>query len=76
MLWAWRRPAPEKQAAFGLPWLELIDEGKSRDASFNLAPTREVGLQIAATWKFTEKFKPLILWPSMVAPVSASKSVK
>lgn len=47
-----------KTAAFGLPLLELVD-GKSRDTqALVLAPTRELGLQIASDLEnFSEKFK-------------------
>ncbi len=47
-----------KTAAFGLPLLELVDD-KSRDTqALVLAPTRELGLQIANDLEnFSEKFK-------------------
>lgn len=47
-----------KTAAFGLPLLDLVDD-KSRDAqALVLAPTRELGLQIASDLEnFSEKFK-------------------
>lgn len=47
-----------KTAAFGLPVLELVDD-KSRDTqALILAPTRELGLQIANDLEnFSEKFK-------------------
>ncbi|HEY9045812.1 MAG TPA: DEAD/DEAH box helicase [Ohtaekwangia sp.] len=47
-----------KTAAFGLPLLELVDD-RSRDTqALVLAPTRELGLQIASDLEnFSEKFK-------------------
>lgn len=48
-----------KTAAFGLPLLELIDESSRQTQALILAPTRELGLQIASDLEnFTEKFKP------------------
>jgi ATP-dependent RNA helicase DeaD len=47
-----------KTAAFGLPLLELIDEASRQTQALVLAPTRELGLQIASDLEnFTEKFK-------------------
>ena len=47
-----------KTAAFGLPLLELIDEASRQTQALILAPTRELGLQIASDLEnFTEKFK-------------------
>src|SRR5688572_13933374 len=48
-----------KTAAFGLPLLELIDAESRFTQALVLAPTRELGLQIASDLEnFTEKFKP------------------
>jgi ATP-dependent RNA helicase DeaD len=48
-----------KTAAFGLPLLELIDVESRFTQALVLAPTRELGLQIASDLEnFTEKFKP------------------
>lgn len=47
-----------KTAAFGLPLLELIDADSRHTQALVLAPTRELGLQIASDLEnFTEKFK-------------------
>src|SRR3990170_4149089 len=47
-----------KTAAFGLPLLELIDADSRQTQALVLAPTRELGLQIASDLEnFTEKFK-------------------
>jgi ATP-dependent RNA helicase DeaD len=49
-----------KTAAFGLPLLELVDENSRNTQALVLAPTRELGLQIASDLEnFTEKFKLL-----------------
>lgn len=48
-----------KTAAFGLPLLELTDESLRKPQALVLAPTRELGLQIANDLEnFSEKFKP------------------
>src|SRR6187431_3092850 len=48
-----------KTAAFGLPLLELVDAESRFTQALVLAPTRELGLQIASDLEnFTEKFKP------------------
>jgi ATP-dependent RNA helicase DeaD len=47
-----------KTAAFGLPLLELVDVENRQTQALVLAPTRELGLQIASDLEnFTEKFK-------------------
>ncbi len=47
-----------KTAAFGLPLLELVDDSKPQTQALVLAPTRELGLQIASDLEnFSEKFK-------------------
>ncbi len=47
-----------KTAAFGLPLLELIDDQARTTQALILAPTRELGLQIASDLEnFSEKFK-------------------
>lgn len=47
-----------KTAAFGLPLLELTDASKRETQALVLAPTRELGLQIANDLEnFSEKFK-------------------
>lgn len=49
-----------KTAAFGLPLLELIDADSKSTQALVLAPTRELGLQIASDLEnFSEKFKPI-----------------
>jgi ATP-dependent RNA helicase DeaD len=48
-----------KTAAFGLPLLEHVDADSRATQALVLAPTRELGLQIASDLEnFTEKFKP------------------
>lgn len=47
-----------KTAAFGLPLLELVDDDSRDTQALVLAPTRELGLQIASDLEnFSEKFK-------------------
>lgn len=47
-----------KTAAFGLPLLDLVDEKSKDTQALVLAPTRELGLQIANDLEnFSEKFK-------------------
>src|SRR6478736_3360765 len=47
-----------KTAAFGLPLLDLVDAGSRDTQALVLAPTRELGLQIANDLEnFSEKFK-------------------
>ena len=47
-----------KTAAFGLPLLELVDDNRRETQALILAPTRELGLQIASDLEnFAEKFK-------------------
>lgn len=47
-----------KTAAFGLPLLELVNEKSKDTQALVLAPTRELGLQIASDLEnFSEKFK-------------------
>jgi ATP-dependent RNA helicase DeaD len=47
-----------KTAAFGLPLLELVDDESRDTQALVLAPTRELGLQIASDLEnFSEKFK-------------------
>ncbi|HEY3405516.1 MAG TPA: DEAD/DEAH box helicase [Ohtaekwangia sp.] len=47
-----------KTAAFGLPLLELVDDESRNTQALVLAPTRELGLQIASDLEnFSEKFK-------------------
>jgi len=47
-----------KTAAFGLPLLELVDDNRRDTQALVLAPTRELGLQIASDLEnFSEKFK-------------------
>lgn len=47
-----------KTAAFGLPLLELVDDKSRSTQALVLAPTRELGLQIASDLEnFSEKFK-------------------
>ncbi|MBL7858636.1 MAG: DEAD/DEAH box helicase [Cyclobacteriaceae bacterium] len=47
-----------KTAAFGLPLLELVDDTIRDTQALVLAPTRELGLQIASDLEnFTERFK-------------------
>ena len=47
-----------KTAAFGLPLLELVDDKQRDTQALVLAPTRELGLQIANDLEnFSEKFK-------------------
>jgi len=47
-----------KTAAFGLPLLELVDDAQRDTQALVLAPTRELGLQIANDLEnFSEKFK-------------------
>lgn len=47
-----------KTAAFGLPLLELVDDVRRDTQALVLAPTRELGLQIANDLEnFSEKFK-------------------
>lgn len=47
-----------KTAAFGLPLLELVDDYSRDTQALVLAPTRELGLQIASDLEnFSEKFK-------------------
>ena len=47
-----------KTAAFGLPLLELVDDRSKSTQALVLAPTRELGLQIANDLEnFSEKFK-------------------
>ncbi len=47
-----------KTAAFGLPLLELVDDNSRDTQALVLAPTRELGLQIASDLEnFSEKFK-------------------
>lgn len=48
-----------KTAAFGLPLLQLIDEGSKQTQALVLAPTRELGMQITSDLEtFTERYKP------------------
>lgn len=47
-----------KTAAFGLPLLELVDDKSRQTQALVLAPTRELGLQIASDLEnFSERFK-------------------
>ncbi|AYB29457.1 DEAD/DEAH box helicase [Chryseolinea soli] len=47
-----------KTAAFGLPLLDLVDDARRDTQALVLAPTRELGLQIANDLEnFSEKFK-------------------
>lgn len=47
-----------KTAAFGLPLLDLVDDESRNTQALVLAPTRELGLQIASDLEnFSEKFK-------------------
>jgi ATP-dependent RNA helicase DeaD len=49
-----------KTAAFGLPLLDLVEEGNSSTQALVLAPTRELGLQIVSDLEnFSESFKRL-----------------
>ena len=49
-----------KTAAFGLPLLDLVASGSRDTQALVLAPTRELGLQIASDLEnFSEKFKSL-----------------